>query len=367
MPPMRPLTILHTECSDGWGGQEIRTVRESQGMQRRGHRLVIAAPARSMIYKRALEAGFTVYDFEFSKKNPLSFMRMRTILKQEKVDVLNTHSSRDSWVAGIAARYPTRLARIIRTRHLSTPIGKTPLSRFIYNTVPDAIMTTGEEIRRMMVQDNGYDGGKIFSVPTGTDLAVFDPENVAPTLETGGFSVGMLSVLRSWKGHEYFIRAVPIILKAVPDASFYIAGDGPQRDNIARLIDEMSIKDRVVMLGHREDVAGILMSLDVVVHPSYANEGVPQGVLQALAMKRPVVASDAGATREVVIDGETGFLIRPRSPEEIAEKVIELYRNPSVGESFARRGRALVEAGHSLERMLDKIEGIYGSILGNNV
>jgi glycosyltransferase involved in cell wall biosynthesis len=173
-----------------------------------------------------------------------------------------------------------------------------------------------------------------------------------------------VGVLRSWKGHVYFIRAVPAILEEIPRATFYIAGDGPQYDNIRKMIAELSLEGKVVLLGHREDIPEVLASLDVVVQPSYANEGIPQSVLQAMAMERAVVASDAGAIREVVIDGKTGFLTEPKDPAGLAEKVIRLYEMPSLRAAFGREGRMLVEKNHSIGHMLDRIEALYGALSG---
>lgn len=357
------LTIIHTESSKGWGGQEIRILQESIGMIRRGHRVIIAAPRESNIFKRAKAAGIKVFSCDFRKWKPSSFIRISSLIKRERVDILNTHSSSDSWVATVAARLSRNRPKIIRTRHLSTPIGRSLLTRMIYDTLPDAVITTGEEIRYRMISDNGFKASKIFSIPTGVDLERFDPSKVKPILEPKGFSIGTIGVLRSWKGHRYLVEAVPEILKSIPDALFYIVGDGPQYKNIERLIDELSLKDKVFMLGHREDIPEILSSLDVIVHPSYANEGVPQSVLQALAVERPVIATDAGAIKEAIIDGETGFLIPPRRVDEIVTKVIRLYKDPDLRKVLGRKGRSLVERFYSYEGMLDRIESLYERLI----
>jgi glycosyltransferase involved in cell wall biosynthesis len=357
------LTILHTESSNGWGGQEIRIVQESVGMIGRGHKLVIAAPRDSSIFRKAREAGIRTIEAGFNKRNPLSILKMRSIIAREAPDIINTHSSSDSWVASLAAKLTKNGAKIIRTRHLSTPISNTVVSRFIYDMVPDAVMTTGEKIRNVMISENGFDGAKIFSVPTGTDTVRFDPLSVEPAFSHSGLSVGMVGVLRSWKGHKFLLSAVPEILSKVPSVHFYIAGDGPQRDSINAMIDELGLRQHVTMLGHREDTPEVFASLDIVAHPSYANEGVPQTVLQAFAMEKPVVASGVGAIPEVVTDGKTGLLIEPQKPELIAEAVIRLCNDEALRTRLAREARRLVLAEYSLKHMLDRIESIYERIL----
>lgn len=349
----------------GWGGQEIRIVRESTGMIRRGHHVIIAAPEQSTIAKKARETGIDFLPAFFNKKNPLAVVKMLSLLGKVRPDIVNTHSSSDSWVATIASRLSRTRPRIVRTRHLSTPISTSYLSRLIYDILPDAVMTTGEEIRHKMISDNRFSASKIFSVPTGVDLERFDPEKTAPAFRPGGFSIGMVGVLRSWKGHNFFIEAAPEILEHIPDAVFYIAGDGPQLENIKGLIRDRSLESRVLLLGHREDIPEVMASLDIIVHPSYGHEGVPQTLLQALAMKRPVVASDTGAIKEIVIDNKTGFLIEPGNPEQIAGKVTELYRHPELRARFGEAGRKLVEGDYSFENMLGKIELLYAKLFNN--
>ncbi|KAF0182399.1 MAG: glycosyl transferase group 1 [Nitrospirae bacterium] len=359
------ITILHTEASDGWGGQEIRIVQESLGMMGRGHRVVIAAPEHSAIYSRARFAGIEVVRTDLHRKRFSSVSAFRSVLKKIQPDIVNTHSSSDSWVASIAIQGLFSVKpRIIRTRHLSTPIGRSLLSRVIYDVVPDAVMTTGEEIRSRMIQVNRFQADKILSVPTGIDLGRFDPESASPTIAVKGFAIGMLGVLRSWKGHQYFLQAIPEMKHRIPSAHFFIAGDGPQKANIESAIRKQGLQDDVTMLGHCEDVPAVLASIDVLVHPSYANEGVPQSILQALAMKRPVVASDAGAISEVITDGQTGFLIQPKRPDQIAGRVVELCRNAEVRAAFGEAGRRLVEQKYSFQHMLNVIEELYRKLLG---
>jgi glycosyltransferase involved in cell wall biosynthesis len=351
------LTILHTESSMGWGGQEIRIMQESLGMTKRGHRIIIAAPKKSIISKRAKDAGINTFPAHFQKRNPISVLKLLSLINRERPDIINTHSSSDSWITTIAARLSTSRPKIIRTRHLSTPISRSYLSRLLYDLLPDAVITTGEEIRQRMIYYNNFDASKIFSIPTGVDLKRFNPENVKSAFKvTNGFSIGMIGVLRSWKGHKFFIEAVPEILSQIPDAVFYITGDGPQYENIRNLIQGLSLQNKVFMLGHREDIPEIIAAINVIVHPSYANEGVPQTILQAMAMGKPVIASDTGGIKEVVINRQTGFLIEPKNPDQLAEKIIDLYKNPELRMKLGKEGRKLVEKNYSVEKMLDKIE-----------
>jgi glycosyltransferase involved in cell wall biosynthesis len=299
------LTVLHTESSTGWGGQEIRIMEESQRIINRGYKVIIAAPKNSTIFKRATESGIDVFHMEFNKKNPLSFLRMLLLINREKVDILNTHSSSDSWIATISAKLSRRKPKIIRTRHLSTPISKSVLSRLIYDVFTDAVITTGNATKERMIKYNKFNSEKILSIP----------------------------------------------------------GDGPQASNLKRKVEEMNIHNRVFFLGHREDIPEIIASLDVVVHPSYESEGVPQSILQAMAMEKPVIASNIGAIGEIVIDNETGLLLKPKKPALIAEKIAELYSNPDKRVNFGREARSFVKEKFSMENMIDNVERLYETLI----
>lgn len=355
-------TILHTEASDGWGGQEIRIFEESKRMIQNGHKVILAAPQHSMIYKKFKEHNIPAFQAEFQKKNPVSILKFISIINEIKPDIVNTHSSSDSWVASIAAKLSKCKPKIIRTRHLSTPISKTFTSRIVYDILPDAVMTTGESIKQRMVSHNNFHADKIFPVPTGVDIRRFDPSKVKPSLPKKGFLIGTIGVLRDWKGHNYFLESIPIISKQIPDAVFYIVGEGPWYPKLEKIVNELNIHNKVIFTGHREDIPEILASLDVVIHPSFAGEGVPQSLLQAMAMEKPIVASDAGSIKEIIINGKTGFLIAPRDANAIAEKVLELYNNAGLRDNFGKNARKFVEENHSFEKMIEKIELLYEKI-----
>ncbi|MCX7723679.1 MAG: glycosyltransferase family 4 protein [Thermodesulfovibrio sp.] len=359
----KKITILHTESSKGWGGQEIRILQEAIGMRERGYRILIATERDGILYQKASNEGFEVFPIHFSKYNPNSFIKIKFLIEKEKVDIVNTHSSKDSWVATIAAKLAKNNPKIIRTRHLSTPISKSLTSRIIYDLLPNAIITTSEGIKENMINVNRFSEKKIFSIPTGIDIEKYNPDKVKPSIIEDGFKIGTIGILRDWKGHSYFIDSVPLIKSKIPDSIFYIVGEGPQVNNLKRKIRELNLSNTVKLLGFRDDIPEVISSFDIVVHPSYANEGVPQVILQALAMKKPVVASNITGIKEVVFDYETGLLIEPKNANDIADKVIFLYNNKELRKKLGEQGRIFVEKNFSIESMLDKLENLYTKLI----
>lgn len=363
------LTILHTESSIGWGGQEIRVLTEALHLSARGHHVLIACPRESRLYERALRIDLQVIAIPFKRAiDPQAVWHVYRILKREKVEILNTHSSVDSWVASSAARMVG--IPVVRTRHLSVPVRKNLFSRLVYSHLCDRIVTTGEVIRGLLIRELRLDPAKVIAIPTGVDLDHFDPRRVSGDrvraelgLKASVPLVGMVAVLRSWKGHRFFLEAVPLIVKKVPQVRVLIVGDGPQRGNIQRWVEEMGLKEVVVMAGHREDIPEVLAALDVVVSASTAAEGVPQVLVQALAMERPVVATGVGGVPEVIRDWETGLLVPSGDHRVLAERMVRLLQEKEIAIGLGRRGRKLVEKEYGLETMLDRLEVLYQGIL----
>ncbi|HWT83667.1 MAG TPA: glycosyltransferase family 4 protein [Candidatus Methylomirabilis sp.] len=362
------LIILHSESSTGWGGQEIRVFTELTWMRRRGHTAGLIVPPGSPLGERAERADIPVAWIPMPRAlDPWAVTRMAKRLRREGAQVLVTHSSVDAWTGGLAARLIG--VPVVRMRHLSVPLQGNPLSRAVYTTLCDKIVTTGEAIRALLVQQLGIPPAKVVSVPTGVDLEMFHPSRVDSTrfrkelgLKSGTPLLGMIAVLRSWKGHLVFLQALRQLRDKGIDVQAVLVGEGPFRKVVQEAIRCHGLAAHVHLMGHREDVADILSGLDVVVSASTAAEGVPQALLQALAMRRPVVASDVGGTPEVIRPGETGWLVPPGDPEALAGALEEALADRPRAQRLGETGRKIVEAEYSLQRMGEQMEELYWSL-----
>ena len=341
-------------------------------MRERGHRVLIAASPRSQLLGRAAAAGFPVFALEFGGWDNLRAWReLRRILQSEKIDVLNTHSSLDSWVGLLAWRSLRTRPLLVRTRHLSTPVKGSWPTRWLYQA-PAAVITTSEEISKHLAAQVQVPEAWLFAIPTGVSLTDFAPRPVDAALketlglDPGTFLVGTVSVLRSWKGHLYVLEALKHLLDAGLNAALVIVGEGPYRPVIEARRDELGLGEWVYLVGHQERVADWLALLDAFVMASYAHEGVPQALLQALAMAKPVAATRMGGIPEVVTDGETGLLVPPKDAKELAQAILWLKHHPDEGKSMGQRGQELVEGKFSLEYMAQQVEAVYDRIWAEN-
>lgn len=361
----KSLSILHTESSLGWGGQERRILVEALAMRQRGHRLTFACDPRGELYRRVRLQRFSVTPLTFGGIYNLgAWIRLRRLMALQPPDILNTHSSLDSWVGSLAWRSMSPRPLLIRTRHLSTPVKNNWPTRWLYRK-PAAIITTGQVTKELIMERLGVPARRIFSIPTGVDLTEFAPQEKSRELlaqikiPADTFVFGSVAVLRSWKGHLYLLEAFQRLIADGARACLLLVGEGPYRVVIEEKIAQLGLQSWVRLAGFREQVAPWFALMDVVVLASYANEGVPQSLLQALAMARPVVGTTVGGIPEAIIDGETGLLASPRDPKSLARAMDRLQSNPNYRRDLGRRGRDLVVERFSLEQMAAEIEAVY--------
>ena len=358
----KKFTILHTEWSEGWGGQEMRILAEMKIHRRRGHRLYLLCPPGTRLGREASDLGIRVFYRKIRQPWDLAAIRkIMRLVEELGVEVLHTHSSVDSWAGALAARWGKTTA-LVRTRHISVPVKRPGLNRLYY--FPDAIITAGEHIRRDLLRTHKIPAERVVSIPTGVDTTFFYPRPPDRTLQKKlGLAeearvISLVAVLRTQKRHEIVIAAARQVLEAFPDVRFLFVGEGPGRERIQKAIVAQGLESFFILTGHRGDIPEILALTEVGVISSSA-EGVPQFLLQALAMGKPVVATRVGGIPEIVSSGVNGLLIPPEDPRSLAEALIDLLRHPDRAGLLGRAGQKGVEEEYTLERMGEKVLDVY--------
>jgi len=358
------VTVLHTESSHGWGGQEQRTLRECLGIRKPGVRAIVLCPPEAELGRRASAAGIEVFPCPMRKSYDLAAVRtILRVLREEAVDIVNTHSGRDSFLAGVAARLSRRRPAVVRTRHLAMPI----TSRVSYAYLPHRVVTVSGYVKEYLVRE-GVPGERIVVVPTGIETGRF-ADGAAPAnlreelgLPPDVLLVGAVAVLRNKKGLRFLLEAAPSVLARFPRTVFLIVGTGPQEENLRNAIVSMGLSGSVRMLGHREDVSRILLSLDLFVLPT-VQEALGTAFLEAMATGRAVVGCRVGGVPEVVEEGKTGLLVPPEDPAALAEAILTLLADGELRARMGAAGRQSVMARYSVEEMCRRMWEVYRSLL----
>lgn len=174
--------------------------------------------------------------------------------------------------------------------------------------------------------------------------------------------VGIIGKLSSpQKNIPLFLKSARGISSQLPNVKFLIVGGGKLLDEMKNLSNNLAISDKVYFVGEREDIPDILNLLDVFVLSSY-KEGLPNVIMEAMAAGKPVVATDVGGIPELVVDGETGFLVPSNNVEKLSQAVIRLLENPKVAERMGEKGKERISTFFLVDRMVRETENLYSSL-----
>ncbi|MEI7430990.1 MAG: glycosyltransferase, partial [Betaproteobacteria bacterium] len=169
--------------------------------------------------------------------------------------------------------------------------------------------------------------------------------------------LGIVATLRSWKGHQYLLEAFAQL--DAPGWKLLIIGEGPQTENIQAKIVSLNLHDKVLLVGQKTDPETWMQALDIFCLPSYANEGVPQSIMQAMLTGLPIVTTPVGAILEAVDNHQTALVVPPMNVLSLSEAIGQLMTNPELAEKLGREARQQGETRFSLQGMLLRMEQIF--------
>jgi glycosyltransferase involved in cell wall biosynthesis len=179
---------------------------------------------------------------------------------------------------------------------------------------------------------------------------------------------GVVGMLLPWKGQDIFLRAAKIVVEQLPTARAFVVGGPPAGEldylvSLKNLAATLKLDDKVIFTGFREDVLDIMELLQVIVHTSVQPEPFGRVVLEAMALKKPVIASNDGGPKEIILHGETGLLVPPGNPEALAEAILSVLSDPVLSTKFAETGFQLAKNKFSLDRHVEAVQSVYRSVL----
>ena len=227
----------------------------------------------------------------------------------------------------------------------------------------DRLIAVSTAIERK-IADEGREGAPVELIYNGVDLERYDHQEPCCTLrdeygmEPGSQLVGVVARLEPEKGHPTLLEAWPSVLRRVPNAYLMIIGEGSRHDALGQLASDLRIAHRVVFTGRRDDVPAVTAALDVAVLPSY-REAQGLSILEAMALSRPVVATNVGGIPEVIEDGVSGLLVPPHDPEALADAITRLLVDHPFADMIARAGHDVVRSRFCLEHMVAEVSRIY--------
>ncbi|MGH7242264.1 MAG: glycosyltransferase family 4 protein [Phycisphaerales bacterium] len=405
------MRILHISTRLILGGSQENTVLSCEGQTRLGHDVHLAfgpifGPEGSLFERasnfrfvdRRGDNGIGMHEVRSMVReiNPLKDLRcyfaLRSLIRDLKPDIVHTHSSK-AGVLGRAAAW-TEAERMKKTGHklgVVHTIHGPPFHKFLkprtnsiyvasekfaarrcHRIVSVANAMTeqflAEKIGTPEQYSTVYSGMEVERYLDARDAssAPFTPERVRESLGLSplDFVIGTVARLAELKGHDDLLDALGDDLIANPQWKLLWVGDGWWRDRLLKRVAEMGLADRVVTTGlvPSERVPEMMRAMDVLVHPSY-REGLPRTVPQALLCGVPVIAYDVDGTKEICLDGQTGYLLQPRDLEGLRKAVKRMYDAPDDRTRMATTGRELCRVRFSADTMVAELEKVYAQAL----
>ncbi len=346
------IKVLEMESSRGWGGQEKRTVRLVNNLDKNEFEVFWAVEKNSILYEKKDEINATFFTYKLNKiYNIFTIFKLIKLVNSKKINIISTHSGKDSWIGNIVGLFTK--AKVVRVRHLILPI-KGPYS---YN-LADRVVTVSNQVKEYLISQ-GVKKEKLLNIYTGIDTNKFNSNIEYDLRKEFGFSsdvvlVGIVAVLRAAKQH---IKLIETFSKINHDnVKLLIIGEGPMKEEIETCISNNNLKEKVFMLGHREDVHLLLPNLDIFCLSS-RHEALGTSLLEAQSCGVPVLGSNVGGIPEALSDGQTGYLFDDF--DDLEKKFNELLENREKLQEFKNNSRKFILEKFSVEKMMEDTKKLY--------
>jgi glycosyltransferase involved in cell wall biosynthesis len=355
--------------STGFGGAERALLGLLEGLgDQRWHATLAhhSAPGVQPLVASARRLGVDTWAVP---EMPHGLMGVRRVpefaraLRRRKPDIFHVHltwplGAKNALLGAIASRVPAVVVTVQLYMDVPVAFGMRIQQRFIGRSV-DRILPVSRHNAIRLEALLGWPRTKMEVIHNAVDVAAFDrtpDRGLRHAIAGSGEQPIVLVVARldPQKGHRHLLAAA----QEVPDAVFVFAGDGPERPTLEAMARDLGVRERVRFLGERSDVPDLLAACDVFVLPSLY-EGLPISVLEAMAARRPVVATAIGGTDEAVAEGETGLLVPPADPPSLAAALRRLLADGELRARLGQAGRARVVVRFSSESMVRRVMDVY--------
>jgi glycosyltransferase involved in cell wall biosynthesis len=356
--PARPLSLLIVNSIRAYGGGEKWALDTARGLAARGHRVAFACRDGSELAERARSAGLSASLLPMPSDVSLpAIIRLARLSRAWRPDVLLCCNQRALRLGAPAARL-AGVRRVVMRNGLIGSLAVTGYNRWIAHFV-DGFVVNAEAIRRELT--SWLPADRVRVIYNGIDLCPYDEirggTGLRSELNCPSNACVVLSVARlvQEKDHATLLTAFQRASRAHERLRLWIIGDGPLRPVLVAQSERLGLGERVSFLGFRTDVARVLAAADILAIASQ-REGLPNVALEAMAARRPVVATAVAGTPELVRDGDTGLLVPPGAPEALAGALSALAADPIRRRQMGERGRRRVEQWFEASRALDRWE-----------
>lgn len=365
-----------------FGGGERTFLQLIQGLTPEGYGIHVATSLEGDFSKILTEKGIDVVPLDMKRRvNIKNIKRLSEIIRERKIDIVHSQGGRADFYARMAAKKLKPKVKIVNT--VAMPVkgyDVRALRKGIYRFFDrfseryvDRFIVVSEVLRKTLINQHKISEGKVVKIYNGIELSEYKPDDSGESLkkikkefgiQEDVFLIGAVGRMVWQKGFEYLIESIPEIIETLPQSKILIVGDGPLRAEMEALGERLKIGKNLIFTGFRSDIKEILSDVDVLVIPSLL-EGFPVVTLEAMAMAKPIIATNIDGIAEQIRDGVDGILIPPNNPSALAKAVIRVFNDKELARTMGLSARGKVEQGFSVEKMVAETEKVYLSLLEN--
>jgi glycosyltransferase involved in cell wall biosynthesis len=305
------------------------------------------------------------------KADPGLVLRLSAMMKRERFDIVQTYL----WTANTWARIAARMAGVRwvlaseRNVDIWEETYKRVIGRYLARST-DRIIANSEAVRQYLLGRGGLAADKVVTIYNGVNFDRFRSRCDASVrrrelgIADDVVLAGCLARVEPAKDHGTLLQAMALISSRVPQLHLVLIGGGSEEDRMKRMAHELGIGPRVHFVGFRTDAAEWLQSVDLSVLSS-VKEGLSNTVLESMAAGKPVVATDVGGNAEVIVDGETGFLVPSRSPTELGNAIARVASSAETMAAYGLAGRRRADDLFAVDAMVKHTERLYLELVGS--
>jgi glycosyltransferase involved in cell wall biosynthesis len=358
-------------------GSVHQMFQAAAGLRERGHDVTILSRPDAVLAAKAAEKGVRFVGLPFKHQFDVRSIRaFRRLVREEKPDVIHVHKGVAHAVAFLAMwSVPGRnpIGAFVVNRGVSFPLDRWNRGKYRTPRV-DRVVTVCQQIKDVIVESGKLPPEKVQVVYAGTDVTVFDPAKWdarafrrEKNVPDDRFVVAQVGV-RDWKGWKELIDSVSDVAPKHPHVHLLLIGcrGDAEKNEVMAYARERGVADRVSAIEYRTDMPNVFASCDVVVDASWAGTGITGTVREAMAMEKPVIATNAGGNNELVSSREVGWLIPMKDRTALTNALLEVIEHPQQSARVGKAARQHVANGFSKELRITRLERLYEEILHAN-
>lgn len=366
------MKIVLVENADKWSGACYEVLLLAKGLIKLNHKVYIISKPFTSVTQRFKKEGLDVFECKITNDGDIiALFKIKAFLKKIKPDIVEIYNQKAYWIVSIICKIRKIKCIINRNIHLKSRTKK--LFSFLFNRLVDKVVAVSKAIKDTLHKDFKVNCSKIEIIYPCKDLDIFKNNDGKTTLrkELGFpddiFVFGFIGRITPEKGLYLLIEAFSSIIKKYNDAKLVIIGDGNNNilEKLKKLIIEKNLSNSVVMLGFRTDILNVFNAINTFVHPSFS-ESFSLSNIEVMASKKTLISTSVGGVVDYIIDNENGFLIPPKTIDELKYRMLYVMENREILKTVSENAKKTVFERFGQKNLINDYLKLYKTLTKNN-